>query len=210
MQYQHIVDWVLRIIRLDLTPFEEARRDNASTAPIVALVAVLSFLSGLGSFLWAVINVEGVDTGDIFVESFLLGSTLQFLLWFVWVLVAYLLLTQVFRAAADLNQMLRVMGLAFVPVALAAVMFVPAIDFTIGLVSLVAVVLLVQVALEEATNASQRQAMLANLAGFIVLAVVLNLVATESNGYAPGFFVLDSAKDAYLSLLNEDTAFFGR
>jgi hypothetical protein len=210
MQYQQIVDWVLRIIRLDLTPFEEARRDNAATVPIVVLVGILSFLSGLGSFLWVVINVEGGDTGDIFVESFLLGSILQFLLWFLWVFVAYLLLTQVFRAAADLSQMVRVMGLAFVPVALAAVMFVPAIDFTIGLVSLVAAVLLVQIALQEPTNASQQQTMLANLAGFIVLAAVLNLVVTESNRYAPGFFVLDFSKDAYLNLQDEAAGFFGR
>src|SRR5438046_5530181 len=112
MQYQHVVDWVLRILRLDLTPLEEARRDTTATLPIIALVAVVSFLTGLGSFLWGTINVEGLDKGDMFVQSFILGSIFQLLLWFAWVFIAYLVLTQAFKSATDLNQMMRVMGLA--------------------------------------------------------------------------------------------------
>lgn len=208
MHYQNVVDWVLRVIRLDFTPFEEARRDATATAPIFALVAIISFISGLGSFLWGSINVEGIDTGDLFVQSFILGSIIQFGLWFAWVFVAYLMLTQVFRAAADLNQMFRVMGLAFIPVALALVMFIPAIDFSIGLVSVVAAVLLVNTALQETTNAPPPQVMAANLAGFAVLSIVLNLVATDNNIYAPGFFAMDSAKDAFLNIADAVSGFF--
>ncbi len=208
MQYQAVIDWALRIARLDFTPFEEARRDATATLPIVVLVAAVSFISGLGSFLWGAINVEGVDSGEVFVDSLLLGSLFQFGLWFAWVFVTYLVLTQLFRAAADLNQMFRVMGLAFVPVALSLVMFIPAIDFSIGLLSVVAAVLLVNTALQETTNATPPQAMVANLAGFAVLSVVLNLLATDSNMYAPGFFALDSAKDTYLSLVDEVSGFF--
>lgn len=207
-RYEGVVDWVLRIVRLDFTPFEEARRDSTATLPIIGLVAVISFLSGLGSFLWGVVNVEGLDTGDMFVQSFLLGSVFQFLLWFAWVMVAYFLLVQVFRAAADLMQMMRVMGLAFVPVAFALVMFVPSVDFSIGLVTVVAAVLLANIALQETTNGTPAQVMVANLAGFAVLSVVLGLLAGEDRIYAPGFFALESAKDSFLNIADTVSGFF--
>jgi hypothetical protein len=207
-KYQHIIDWVLRLIRLDLTPFEEARRDQTATVPIVGLVAVLSLLSGLGSFLWGIVNVEGLDAGEMFVDSFVVGSIIQFALWFAWVFIAYLVLTQVFRAAADLTQLLRVMGLAFVPIALAAIMFIPVVDFSIGLISVVATVLLANVALQNTTSATPGQAMGANLAGFAVLSIVLGLVASENNIYAPGFFAMEPAKDAFLNIADAVSGFF--
>ncbi len=207
-QYEGIIDWVLRVVRLDFSPFEEARRDTTATLPIIALVAVLSLLSGLGSFLWGAIDVQGMDVGQMFVDSFVVGSAVQFGLWFVWVLVAYAVLTYAFHSAADLTQMMRVMGLAFVPIALAAIMFIPMVDFSIGLLSVVAAVLLVNVALQETTSATPGQAMAANLAGFVVLTLVMGLIASETRIYAPGFFAIESAKDAFLSNADGVSGFF--
>lgn len=200
MQYEHVIDWVLRIVRLDYTPFDEARRDSTATLPIIVLVVVLSFISGLGSFLWGTMNVDGIDTGDLFIESFLLGSALQVGFWFAWVFVTYILLTQVFHATADLNQMLRTMGLALLPLAIALLMFIPVLDFAIGLMSIVAAVVLVNTALQDTTTATPPQAMVANLGGFAVLALGLTLLSSDTNTYAPGFFAMDFAKDTLLSV----------
>ncbi len=200
MQYEHVIDWVLRIVRLDYTPFDEARRDSTATLPIIVLVVVLSFISGLGSFLWGTMNVDGIDTGDLFIESFLFGSALQVGFWFAWVFVTYILLTQVFRATADLNQMLRTMGLALLPLAIALLMFIPVLDFAIGLMSIVAAVVLVNTALQDTTTATPPQAMVANLGGFAVLALGLTLLSSDTNTYAPGFFAMDFAKDTLLSV----------
>lgn len=200
MQYEHVIDWVLRIVRLDYTPFDEARRDSTATLPIIVLVVVLSFISGLGSFLWGTMNVDGLNSGDLFIESFLFGSVLQVGFWFAWVFVTYILLTQVFHATADLNQMLRTMGLALLPLSIALLMFIPVLDFAIGLMSIVAAVVLVNTALQDTTTATPPQAMVANLGGFAVLALGLTFLSSDTNMYAPGFFAMDFAKDTLLSV----------
>ena len=43
------------------------------------------------------------------------------------------MLTQVFRARADVNELLRVMGFATAPLALACGMVIPGLDYGIGL-----------------------------------------------------------------------------
>ena len=87
-------------------------------------------------------------------------------------------------------------------------MFIPVIDFSIGLLSVVATVLLVNVALQETTSATPGQTMAANLAGFAVLTLVLGLIASENHIYAPGFFAMESAKDAFLNIADAVSGFF--
>jgi hypothetical protein len=117
------------------------------------------------------------------------GSILALFLWAVWLGVTYVLLAQVFRKSADVNQLVRVMGFAAAPLALSVLLFVPGLDYGIGLAALVLLFGATQLAVQAATDASAGQVLVANGAGFAVWAIVLELFVTTSNTYAPGIFI---------------------
>ena len=60
------------------------------------------------------------------------GALSALILWGVWVAITYVMLTQIFRARADVNELIRVMGFAMLPLALGFLMFIPGLDYAIG------------------------------------------------------------------------------
>ena len=196
---QSLMNRLMRLIRLDTTVFDEVRLDASTTIPSIIVAAVSMLLTGLGGWLYWVMTAP-TDAGgsDVFLKSALLGSALALLLWVAWVGVAYLLLTQVFRAQADIQQLIRTMGMAMIPLALTILMFIPGVSFGIALAAVALTFGLSTMAIQAATNASPAQVLLANAAGIAVWALVLTVLsgdieATRSgisiNSYAPGIFL---------------------
>ncbi len=198
---QGLLARLMRLARLDTTVFDEVRLDASATVPC-AIVAVASiFLAGLGGWLWWAMQDFG-DKGKVLLQSFILGSIFAIALWVAWLLIVYVLLTQVFRAQADIQQLLRVMGLAAAPLALTVLMFIPGIDFGIGLASLALFFGLTTIAIQTATNASPGAVLAANGAGFAVWAIVLGFLVTDNSFFAPGFFLMNAANEALASVAN--------
>ena len=92
--FQNLGSWLLRLARLDLTVFDDVKDDVSATVPTLTVAVVASFLSGLGSWLWWTFQDFPKGGGDVFVKSFLLGSILQVGVWFLWVYVAAMVLSQ--------------------------------------------------------------------------------------------------------------------
>lgn len=201
--------WVQRLLRLDTRVFEEVRTDPTATLTAVMVVVVTSLLAGLGSWFWVIVNLGSVRSGRVFADTVILGGLLHIVLWFIWLLIAYGVLAQVFRAPADPTQLVRTMGLGAVPMAFSVLMFIPVFDWTIGLLAVVATVMLMNYAIQTATTATSPQVNLANLAGFAVLVFILSLTATSSHGRAPGFYLFDSWKDLRLDISSALSGFRG-
>jgi len=196
--YQVLTSRLMRLVRLDTSVFDEVRLDASATIPSVAVAVVATFLAGLGGWLWWAFADFG-DKGKIFMQSFILGSIFAIALWVVWLLIVYVLLTQVFRAQADIQQLARTMGMAAAPLALSVLMFIPVLDFGIGLASLALFFGLTTFAIQSSTSASAGQVLVCNAAGFAIWAIVLGLLVTKDNFFAPGFFLMDAANDALKS-----------
>ena len=121
---------------------------------------------------------------------------MSLILWGVWIAITYVMLTQVFRARADVNELVRVMGFATAPFALTILMFIPGLDFGIGLAATAIFFATTVLAVQSATDAPAGRALVATAAGFAVWAIVLGLLTTKSHNWAPGFFVIDRPVDA--------------
>jgi hypothetical protein len=191
--FQNLGSWLLRLARLDLTVFDDVKDDVSATVPTLTVVVVASFLSGLGSWLWWTFQDFPKGGGDVFVKSFLMGSILQVGVWFLWVYVAAMVLSKGLGVAADLNRLLRTMGLAFAPMGIAVLMLISFLTVPFGVIAIAATVALTYVAIQAATDAQPQQVMLANIVGFLVFAVVLGILANISEvyntgGLAPGLF----------------------
>lgn len=194
---QSVGGWVGRLMRLDLSVFDEVRSDPSATAGAVIVVAIASVFAGVGSWLWAA-QTDGVAGGEVLVKSLVLGSMLQTAVWFLWVYVVYQVLVRAYGVRADFYELIRTMGFAFAPVGLSILIAITAFAVPFGVASLALAVLLSGAAIQSASSAHPQQALTANITGFTVFAVVMGILANiaEVNtvgGLAPGlfFFSLD-------------------
>jgi hypothetical protein len=199
LDLQVVITRLKRLANLDLTVFEEVRNDSTATLSGVLIAACALFLSGIGGWLWWVIkdyptaDDSPLPANDILVHSAFIGSVLATVLWgFLWLFVAYIMLTQVFHQRAYVEQLLRVMGLAAAPIALMGLMFVPGASLAIGISALALAFALTNVAIKSVTTAPDAEVLVANLAGFLVWCAALSLLATATEPHAPGVFLFNS------------------
>lgn len=177
-----------RLVMLDTSVFEEVRAEQSATLPSLVVAIVATFISGLGGWLWWIREFD-FYTGKVFFQSVLLGTVFSVALWIVWLLVAWVVLTQVFRQEADWQQMLRTMGMAAAPLVLSIGLAIPELDFGIGLASIALLFGLTTMAIQATTPATAAQVLAANLFGFSVWAIVLSLLVTTDSYLAPGIFL---------------------
>ena len=133
--FQNLGSWLLRLARLDLTVFDDVKDDVSATVPTLTVAVVASFLSGLGSWLWWTFQDFPKGGGDVFIKSFLMGSILQVGVWFLWVYVAAMVLSKGLGVTADLNRMIRTMGLAFAPMGIAVLMLISFLTVPFGVIA---------------------------------------------------------------------------
>jgi hypothetical protein len=188
MDFEVMIGRILRLVRLDTTVFEEVRMDPAATASSFVVAAAAVLAAGLGGWLWWVQEVE-FDKGRVFLQSVILGSLFAIGLWIVWLFVVYVLLTQVFRERADLQQLIRTMGMAAAPLGLSFLLLIPGINFGLGLTSIALFFGLTTIAIQSVTTAEPAKVLLANAAGFAVWAIVLTLLVDNRTYLAPGIFI---------------------
>jgi len=189
-----LADRLQRLARLDTSVFDEVRQDPAATIPAVLVLAIATFLSGVGGWLWWIVQ-DYSNSGDVLIESVIMGSLFSIALWIVWLLVAWVILTQLFREDADWHQMLRTMGMAAAPLGLSVGLFIPGIDFGVGLASIALFFGVTTIAIQATTTAGPAHVLVANLAGFTIWAVVLTLLATSESYLAPGVFLFDTVSE---------------
>jgi hypothetical protein len=195
LDFAILSDRLLRLVRLDTSVFDEVRHDSSATLPAVFVIVAANFLAGIGGWLWWL--AQGFDNGgDVLVESVFFGTIFSVALWIVWLLVSWVILTQVFREDADWQQMLRTMGMAGAPLALSIALFVPGVDFGIGLTSIALFFGLTTIAIQATTTANPARVLMANFAGFAIWAMVLGLLATSESYLAPGIFLVDATSEA--------------
>jgi len=199
--FQNVGNWLVRLARLDLTVFDDVKDEATATVPALAVVVVASLLAGLGSWLWWVFEIDfpaGLDEKNFeaFWKTFILGGIFMAALWLLWVYISAMILSRVFRASADMNRMIRTMGLAFAPMAISFLVVIGVLAVPFGVIAVAATLLLTNAAIQAATDAEPQQVLLSNLAGFAVFAIVLGILANvgqiyDTGGLAPGIFFFD-------------------
>ena len=161
MDLQIIMAWLRRLANLDMTVFDDARNHPGATLPGVMIAGSAMLLAGIGGWLWWVLkdyparDDSPLPATDVLLHSGLIGAALATVLWgFIWLLIVYFMLTQVFRHSAYVEQLLRVMGLAAAPMALMLLMFIPGVSLAIGMTALALTVALTNVAIKSVTPAT--------------------------------------------------------
>jgi len=199
--FQNLPSWLGRLIRLDLTVFDDVKDEAAATVPALAVVVAASLLAGLGSWLWWIFEIDfpaGADEKnfEVFWKTFILGGIFMAALWVLWVYIVAMLLSRVFGAGADMNRLMRTMGLAFAPMAISFLVVIGMLAVPLGAFAIATTLLLTNVAIQATTDAEPQQVIVSNLAGFLVFAIVLGILANfaqiyDIGGLAPGIFFFE-------------------
>ena len=175
-----ILNKILRLARLDTTVFDEVRDDANELIPAMIVAGVSALLAGLGATLFYEFNFD-YGPEKPWLNTFILGGVFMAALYLVWVLIAYVIIVQVYKASADLQSLLRTMGYAAVPLALSVLMFIPVLYPVFAIVPLALLFVMSIDAVQAVTNADSTQVVIANTAGFSVMVLVLSIVAFSSD-----------------------------
>jgi len=171
-----VLNKVMRVARLDTTVFDDVRDDQNELIPALVIAGISALLAGLGAFLFFEVNDYNFE--NTFLNTLLLGSIFLAALYAIWVLIVYVVLVQMFKATADLQSLFRTMGYAALPLSLSLLMFIPILHPVFAIVPIGLLLVMTIYAVQSTTTADSRQVVIANLAGFAVMALVLGIVAT--------------------------------
>lgn len=188
MDFEVTLSRLTRLARLDTSVFDEVRMDPAATASSLAVAVAAAFAAGIGGWLWWVQKAE-FDEGRVLFQSVFIGSLFAIGLWFLWLGAVHLLLTMVFRERADLQQLVRTMGMAAAPLGLSLFILVPGLGFGLGLASVALFFGLTNIAIQSVTTAEPAKVLTANAAGFAIWAVSLTMLVDSRTYMAPGIFI---------------------
>src|SRR5512143_131238 len=116
---------IIGVFKLDVKTFEEIEHNTSLTLPAALIVVLVSLVSGVGNGLF-----NGLVDKSFFGGFF--GSVIAVLLgWLLWSLVTWFVGTRFFHGEADIGQMLRVIGFAYLPMLLS---IIPCVGGVIGII----------------------------------------------------------------------------
>lgn len=110
-----MVKRIIGVFQLDVPTFEQIEHDTTATGQAAGVVAIAAVCQAIGSSISAGIGGRGIGS------NFLATLIAAFIGWIVWSALTYWIGTSLFDGTADLGEMLRVIGFAYAPQALAII-----------------------------------------------------------------------------------------
>jgi len=158
---------IIGVFKLSASTFEEIEHNTNLTFPAAVIVVLVSLISGLGN---------GFFNGFIHKSFFsgFIGALLSVLVgWLLWSAVTWFVGTRFFAGQADIGQMLRVIGFAYLPLSLS---IIPCVGGLIGIIWAIAAGF---IAVRQGLDLDDVKAFLTVAIGalfYIVLTAILNAV----------------------------------
>ena len=194
MPVEQIIARIRRALLLDVSVFEEARDDRPFTPVAIGIAGGVALLAGIGAFLWSAVILS--ETEDFLLEATILGTMFLVLLWLVGMIATYFVLSQMYRETVALDSVIRVMCLGVVPFALSFLVFIPGFGFGLAMMAIALTFFYTNYALRAAyPGIDPMRVMIACLAGMAVWAMILPLLTSSDNQFAPGPFVFEWSED---------------
>jgi hypothetical protein len=159
---------VIGVFKLDSKTFEEIEHNTSLTLYAALIVALVSLVSGVGSGIYNAI-FKG-SAGSIFGGFF--GAIIStFLGWLIWAAITWFVGTRFFKGQADLTEMLRVIGFAYLPLLLS---IIPCIGNVIGAIWALAAGF---VAVRQGLDLDNSKTLLTVVVGFLGYLILMGIVS---------------------------------
>jgi hypothetical protein len=172
MDFGAIINRVRRAAMLDVALYEEVEADTSLNQEALIVVVLVSVAAGIGGFLAGIV---GGSIGPAFV-ALIVGVVLGVVNYYIWSYVTYFVGTSLFGGTADAGELLRVLGYASGPRALAILNFIPCVGWVFGLVGAVWALVAGVIAVREALDFDTSKAVLTVIIGWVVILVISTIV----------------------------------
>ena len=166
MDYAQIVNRCIRAARLDASVFNEVEHDPRLTSEAITVVAAVAVLSGIGGFL------SGLFTRGIIgaFGGLIVGVIMALVGYFIWSFICFFVGTRFMEGqAADVSEVMRPLGYASAPQALAIFSFIPCLGGLIALVGALWSLVAGIIAVREALDFDTGKAVVTVVVGWVVV-----------------------------------------
>ncbi len=158
---------IVGVFKLNSATFEEIENNASLTLPAAIIVVLVSLVSGVGNGLFNGFIHKSFFSGFI-------GALVSVLFgWLIWSAVTMIVGTRFFKGQADLGQMLRVIGFAYLPLLLS---IIPCVGGIIGIIWAIAAGF---VAIRQGLDLDNTKAFFTIVIGaffYLVLTAILNVI----------------------------------
>jgi hypothetical protein len=159
---------IIGVFKLDSKTFEEIEHNTSLTLTAALIVVLVSLISGVGNGLF-----NGLRGSSSFARGFLSSLIGVIVGWLIWSVVTWLVGTRLFKGQADLGEMLRVIGFAYIPLVLS---IIPCVGGVIGGIWALAAGF---IAVRQGLDLDNTKAFFTVVVGavlYVILTVILNVI----------------------------------
>lgn len=166
MDYGLIINRCIRAAKLDTTVFNEVEHDPNLTSEAITVVAGVALLGGIGSFLGSLFF-----SGIFSAFGALIGTIIMALVgYFIWSFICFFVGTRFMEGqAADVSEVMRPLGYASAPQALAVFSFIPCLGGILALVGAIWSLVAGVIAVREAMDFDTGKAAVTVLVGWVIV-----------------------------------------
>jgi len=172
MDFNAMIGNVRRAMSLDRSFYQQVANDERYSQEALMVVIVASVLTGLGSFLGQLIGSNFVGA----LIALVLGVVLAVVGYYIWAYVVQWVGAKFFNGQATAPQLLRTLGYAYGPTALAIFSFIPCFGGLIALVGGIWSLVCGFFAVRETHRLSDGQTIMTVVIGWVVVMVITVLV----------------------------------
>lgn len=185
-----MINRIMRAIRLDWTVFREIAEDQSAMTEAAIIVLVVTFLSGIGTFIGALIADAGFGSalGSLLYTWLVSGVLLG---WILWAVLTYFVGTMLFQGRSDIPEMMRVLGYANAPNLLGIFGFIPCVGWLIALVGSILALIAGVIAVREAMEFDTTKAIITVVVSWVisfVLALIFGSILGVGAAITAGVF----------------------
>ena len=170
LDYNAIMNRVIRVFSFDLSVFQEVEEDQAAIQQAWAIVVIAAVASTIGSAIGSLLDGRGFVG---FLLSLILTPIAFIVGYFLWALITYLVGVNLFQAQTDFDEMQRVIGFAQAPRVLGILAIIPCLGdlaaFLAGIYSLILSVM----AIKEGLDVEWPQAVITGAIGWAASAILV-------------------------------------
>jgi hypothetical protein len=173
MDFNRVINGMMRAMRLDKTFFEEVEHDPSYNQDALAVVVLVAIAGGIGGFLGSLI---ARNTFINAVLGLIVGVLMAVIGYFIWVYVAQFIGTRLFKGQGDVGEVQRAFGFAYAPQILGILSFIPCLGGLIALAAWIWSIAAGFVAIRQSLDQDNQNAALTVIVSAIAVMVITALI----------------------------------